>query len=226
MDNLFGIFDPAVSSGLSLNWFGALIILTIPASFWVTFNRISFGLFRASQYLHKEISLSLGAVKTPGLTWLCVSIFFFISVTNYLGLMPYVFTSSRHLRFTLRLAILVWLSLILGSLVLSIYEFLVHLVPMGTPIGLISLMVLIELVRVIIRPITLSVRLAANIVAGHLLISLVCIPALRRYPALTFCIAGARVMMILERAVALIQAYVFSTLRSLYVSDLNATVEL
>ena len=75
MDNLFGIFDPAVSSGLSLNWFGALIILTIPASFWVTFNRISFGLFRASQYLHKEISLSLGAVKTPGLTWLCVSIF-------------------------------------------------------------------------------------------------------------------------------------------------------
>lgn len=147
-------------------------------------------------------------------------------MTNYLGLIPYTFTSSRHLRFTLTLAILVWLSLILGSLILSLYDFLIHLVPYGTPAGLICLIVLIELVRVIIRPITLSVRLAANIVAGHLLISLVCIPSLSSSPALALCLAGARIMIVLERAVALIQAYVFSTLSSLYISDLNETISL
>lgn len=181
---------------------------------------------RVFTYLHKEISLRLGLIKTPGLTWFTVSLFIFITFTNYLGLIPYVFTSSSHISFTLRLAAIVWLSLILGSLTLSIYEFLVHLVPMGTPIGLISLMVLIELVRVLIRPITLSVRLAANMVAGHLLISLVCIPSLTRYPRFALCLTGARVIIILERAVALIQAYVFSTLSSLYVSDLNSTVDL
>ena len=121
---------------------------------------------------------------------------------------------------------LVWLSLILGSLLLSLYDFLVHLVPYGTPIGLICLIVVIELVRVIIRPVTLSVRLAANMVAGHLLISLVCIPSLRSSPALALCLAGASVIIVLERAVALIQAYVFSTLSSLYISDLNQTVHL
>ena len=109
---------------------------------------------------------------------------------------------------------------------MSLYDFLVHLVPYGTPIGLICLIVVIELVRVIIRPITLSVRLAANMVAGHLLISLVCIPSLRGFPALALCLAGASVIIVLERAVALIQAYVFSTLSSLYISDLNQTVHL
>ena len=147
-------------------------------------------------------------------------------MTNYIGLIPYTFTSSSHLRFTLRLALLVWLSLILGYLIISFSEFLIHLVPFGTPMGLISLIVLIELVRVIIRPITLSVRLAANMVAGHLLISLVCIPSLRRNFAIFLCLFGVRIMIVLERAVALIQAYVFSTLRSLYISDFNETVKL
>jgi F-type H+-transporting ATPase subunit a len=109
---------------------------------------------------------------------------------------------------------------------MSLYEFLAHLVPFGTPLGLIMLIVLIEVVRVLIRPITLSVRLAANMVAGHLLISLVCIPSLSSYPVLVGCLIGARVMIILERAVALIQAYVFSTLSSLYIRDLNASIKL
>lgn len=181
---------------------------------------------KTTNLLNKEISLNLGIIKTPGVTWFTVRLFFYIVITNYSGLIPYTFTSSRHLRFTLRLAILVWLSLIIGSLTMSLSDFIIHLVPYGTPTGLISLIVLIELVRVIIRPITLSVRLAANIVAGHLLISLVCIPSLTRNFTLIICFLGARIIIILERAVALIQAYVFSSLSSLYISDLNETVKL
>lgn len=109
---------------------------------------------------------------------------------------------------------------------MSLYEFIAHLVPFGTPLGLIALIVVIELVRVLIRPITLSVRLAANMVAGHLLISLVCIPSLSSSPIIAACLAGASIIIVLERAVALIQAYVFSTLSSLYIGDLNSSIKL
>merc|ERR1712156_787901 len=118
-----------------------------------------------------------------------------------------------------------WLR-ILGSIRISLYEFLAHLVPFGTPLGLIMLIVVIELVSVLIHPITLSVRLAANIVAGHLLISLVCIPSLHRAPVILGCLLGVRVIMVLESAVALIQAYVFSTLSSLYIGDLNSSIKI
>ena len=226
MDNLFGIFDPISSFSLSINWVAVLLFTIIPTSFWVSHNRISFLFKSITNKLHQEIKLSLGAIATPGITWFTISLFVIIAVINYIGLMPYVFTPSSHLRFTLRLSILIWTALIVGSLCISLYEFLAHLVPFGTPLGLIMLIVLIEVVRVLIRPITLSVRLAANMVAGHLLISLVCIPSLSSYPVLVGCLIGASVIIILERAVALIQAYVFSTLSSLYIRDLNSSIKL
>ena len=226
MNNLFGIFDPIRSSIIELNWINLIVIILLPSSYWIVSNRLLSALSLITKSLHKEIRISLGNINTPGVTWFSVSLFLLIATINYIGLMPYIFTSTRHLRFTLSLAIMVWTSLILGSLTLSLYEFLVHLVPVGTPLGLIILIVLIELVRVLIRPITLSVRLAANIVAGHLLISLVCIPSLSRIPIMFICLTGARIIIVLERAVALIQAYVFSTLSSLYISDLNSTIKL
>merc|ERR1712110_286465 len=104
----------------------------------------------------------------------------------------------------------------LGFFFMALSRFLSHLVPSGTPGPLIPLIVLIELVRNFIRPITLSVRLAANIVAGHLLISLVNSGSLN-FSALLF---------FLEVAVAFIQGYVFRTLRIMYISEFNATIEI
>jgi len=84
------------------------------------------------------------------------------------------------------------------------------------------LIVLIELVRRLIRPVTLSVRLAANMVAGHLLLVLISGPAARS-SLILFLVILIRVVLIiiLESAVALIQAYVFITLNSLYINDVN-----
>ena len=226
MDNLFGIFDPQRSFGLSLNWLGVVAFLVLPPKFWVTPNRATYIVKSITITLHSEISIRLGALATPGVTWFSISLFVMIAIINYLGLIPYVFTPTRHLTFTLRVAILVWSRLIIGSLRMSLYEFIAHLVPFGTPLGLIALIVVIELVRVLIRPITLSVRLAANMVAGHLLISLVCIPSLSSSPIIAACLAGASIIIVLERAVALIQAYVFSTLSSLYIGDLNSSIKL
>ena len=105
----------------------------------------------------------------------------------------------------------------------ALRRFLSHLVPSGTPGALIPLIVLIELVRNFIRPITLSVRLAANIVAGHLLIRLVNSGGLN-ISILLFIIIGGITLFFLEVAVAFIQGYVFSTLRIIYLSELNGTV--
>lgn len=102
-------------------------------------------------------------------------------------------------------------------------RFLSHLVPSGTPSVLIPLIVIIELIRNFIRPITLSVRLAANMVAGHLLIRLVNGASLTMATAPVILTSGV-VLITLEVSVALIQGYVFSTLSVMYFSELNMAV--
>ena len=97
---------------------------------------------------------------------------------------------------------------------------LANLVPEGTPGGLMPVIVVIETVRIIIRPGTLAVRLAANMVAGHLLLALLGGqgPALSGV-ALRGLVVGLLCLMALECGVACIQAYVFTILRALYLAD-------
>jgi F-type H+-transporting ATPase subunit a len=97
---------------------------------------------------------------------------------------------------------------------------LAHLVPLGTPGVLIPFMVLIETIRNVIRPGTLAVRLAANIIAGHLLLVLLG----NQGPTLTssllvFLLITQILLLVLERAVAVIQSYVFAVLTTLYSSE-------
>merc|ERR1712087_823093 len=102
-------------------------------------------------------------------------------------------------------------------------KILAHLVPSGTPDVLIPLIVMIELVRNFIRPITLSVRLAANIVAGHLLISLVNGGNITVITTPIIIVSGV-ILIVLEVSVAFIQGYVFSTLSVMYFSELNSAL--
>jgi F-type H+-transporting ATPase subunit a len=97
---------------------------------------------------------------------------------------------------------------------------LAHLVPAGTPGVLISFMVLIETISNVIRPITLSVRLAANMIAGHLLMTLLGNQGVGA-GLLTgsVVVTSSLMLLVLESAVALIQSYVFITLRVLYASE-------
>jgi len=98
---------------------------------------------------------------------------------------------------------------------------LAHLVPLGTPSFLIPVIVIIETVRNIIRPITLSIRLAANIVAGHLLLTLLGSQGPRVSGIiLIILIISLILLLILEVAVACIQSYVFTILSSLYLNEL------
>ena len=152
---------------------------------------------------------------------LYISIFFFIIFNNFMGLFPYIFTRTRHISFTLTLALPLWLGRILLSIIFQYNNLLAHLVPTGTPAFLMPIIVIIETVRNIIRPITLSIRLAANIVAGHLLLTLLGSQGPRlRSINLIFLIIGLYLLLLLEVAVACIQSYVFTILSSLYLNEL------
>lgn len=142
----------------------------------------------------------------------------FTLFTNFLGLFPYVFTRSSHLSMTLSLGLPLWLGGILWSVLFQLTRFISHLVPSGTPGALMPFIVLIETVSNVIRPGTLSIRLAANIVAGHLLLTLLGSQGELRRVAILL-IPALCLLLTLEAGVACIQAYVFTVLRSLYLSE-------
>jgi len=162
-----------------------------------------------------------GETVIQGTIFIFIRIFFFIVINNFIGLFPYVFTRRRHISFTLALALPLWLGSILISVIYQYNNLLAHLVPVGTPRFLMPVMVVIETVSNIIRPLTLSIRLAANIVAGHLLLTLLGSqgPTLG-YISLIALILGLFLLLLLEVAVACIQSYVFTILRSLYLNEL------
>jgi F-type H+-transporting ATPase subunit a len=98
-----------------------------------------------------------------------------------------------------------------------------HLVPQSTPGALIPFMVLIETVRNVIRPLTLAVRLIANIVAGHLLITLLGNQTAISSNFILLTLLGTQILLLtLETAVALIQSYVFAVLSTLYAREITS----
>lgn len=180
------------------------------------------GVYRLLGLVYKEINSIASPSAHPGIFLIPVSMFVAIGTSNSIGLLPYTFTASRHLVFSLRVAIPLWVGHVVYFIGRLPRSFLAHLVPLRTPGALIPFIVLIELIRRVIRPLTLSVRLAANIIAGHLLLTLLGRRATALSPAIRV-IGGALVLLgVLECAVRIIQAYVFRILSSLYLNEANS----
>nr|YP_009681360.1 ATP synthase F0 subunit 6 [Pilsbryoconcha exilis]QDH07426.1 ATP synthase F0 subunit 6 [Pilsbryoconcha exilis] len=153
-----------------------------------------------------------------------VCLFLVLFVVNISGMVPDVFSPTSHLSLTFVLAMLVWLCLILSGWNYSWDRSAAHLVPTGSPIGLIPLLVLIESVSVLIRPVTLGVRLAANITMGHLMLHVIgeYLVGFIYSVSLISGLLGSVVMwgyVLFEFAVSFLQAYVFVLLVGLYSSD-------
>lgn len=226
MTNLFSSFDPNVRVlriVVSLNWLSAIIVIfIIPQIFWITNSQVRKTVNLLMAYLEDELIAVFGSLVLPGTVFTFISLFIFVIFSNFMGLFPYIFTSTRHLVMTLALALPLWLGGIVWSLTFQFNSVLAHFVPSGTPGPLMPLIVLIESVRNIIRPGTLSIRLAANIVAGHLLLTLLGSQgAGLGLTTLIFLMVGLVLLLILEVGVACIQAYVFTILRSLYLNEVR-----
>lgn len=158
-----------------------------------------------------------------GLSSVVTSLFILIILTNLIGLIPYSFSLSRQLIFTLSLGLPIWLRIIISRFSFNPRASTAHFLPDGAPEWLNPFLVLIETSRVLVRPLTLSFRLAANITAGHIVIGLI-----RIYLSQSLCssIISSTILtsltsfyILFEVAICLIQAYIFCLLISLYRDD-------
>ena len=146
-------------------------------------------------------------------------LFSLLLVVNFIGLVPYVFRVSRHVRLTFSLGLVVWTRVILSCVALDRIRFLVHMCPFGAPLALGWFLRVVEVIRICLRPITLSVRLAANIRAGHVVLGLI-----GGSMSLSFVSAAALIpigvgYLFFELMVCFIQGFVFYLLRALYFDE-------
>nr|ADI46455.1 ATPase subunit 6 [Petrochelidon fulva] len=175
------------------------------------------------------INLTTKQLMTPlnekGHKWALIltSLMIFLLLINLLGLLPYTFTPTTQLSMNLALAFPLWLATLLTGLRNQPSISLGHLLPEGTPTPLIPALILIETTSLLIRPLALGVRLTANLTAGHLLIQLISTATTAlsaTMPAVSLLTLLVLLLLtILEVAVAMIQAYVFVLLLSLYLQE-------
>nr|YP_009414381.1 ATP synthase F0 subunit 6 [Habromys ixtlani]ASN66893.1 ATP synthase F0 subunit 6 [Habromys ixtlani] len=222
-ENLFTSFITPTMMGLPI----VIFIIMIPSILLSSSKRlVTNRYFSFLHWLVKLIAKQMMLIHTPkGRTWslMLVSLMMFIGSTNLLGLLPHTFTPTTQLSMNLGMAIPLWAGAVILGFRHKLKSSLAHFLPQGTPISLIPMLIIIETISLFIQPMALAVRLTANITAGHLLIhliggaTLVLTSISPPTASITFIILA--LLTILEFAVALIQAYVFTLLVSLYLHD-------
>nr|QTV22633.1 ATP synthase F0 subunit 6 [Betta smaragdina] len=208
---------PLITLAMTLPW----LLFPTPSTRWLN-NRLTSiqGLFITT--LTQQLFMP---VNKKGHKWalLLISLMIFLITLNMLGLLPYTFTPTTQLSMNLGLAVPLWLATVIIGLRNQPTHTLGHLLPEGAPTPLIPILIIIETISHIIRPLALGVRLTANLTAGHLLIQLIATATFVLLPLMpTVAVLTAVLLLLLtllEIAVAMIQAYVFVLLLSLYLQE-------
>uniref|UniRef100_A0AAU6QGW9 ATP synthase subunit a n=1 Tax=Aurospio banyulensis TaxID=3050091 RepID=A0AAU6QGW9_9ANNE len=224
MVDIFSSFDPATASifNFSPSLFWAMNIITIALihpMFWAAPSQTTWALSLPVMLMYEQ-STRTATKDLKGLTSLLVSLYLLMTLTNFMGVIPYVFSVSSHLFFTLSFGLPIWIGLIISSMKFSTTTTLASLLPSGAPAWLNPFLILIETVSTIVRPITLSFRLAANMSAGHIVLTLMGV-----YLSFTFlCLNWVPTIFLFliqagytafELGICIIQAYIFCLLLSL-----------
>nr|YP_009133132.1 ATP synthase F0 subunit 6 [Myospalax aspalax]AKC58407.1 ATP synthase F0 subunit 6 [Myospalax aspalax] len=222
-ENLFASFSTPTLMGIPI----VIAIIMLPTILFSHSNRIHNNrLVALQQWIIKLIikqMMSIHSQKGRSWTLLLISLIIFIGSTNLLGLLPHTFTPTTQLSMNLGMAVPLWAGTVLLGFRNKTKSALAHFLPQGTPIPLIPMLIIIETISLFIQPMALAVRLTANITAGHLLIHLIGSATLALLtistPTALITFSILTLLTILEFAVALIQAYVFTLLVSLYLHD-------
>nr|QZH44544.1 ATP synthase F0 subunit 6 [Sillaginopsis panijus]BBU25935.1 ATPase subunit 6 [Sillaginopsis panijus] len=208
---------PLMALALSLPW----VLFPTPSHRWLNNRIITLQGWFFNRFTHQLLlPLNQGGHK-----WalMMTSLMTFILTINLLGLLPYTFTPTTQLSLNMGLAVPLWLATVIVGFRYQMTATLGHLLPEGTPTPLVPVLIIIETISLIIRPLALGVRLTANLTAGHLLIQLIATAAFVLLPLMpTVAILTAILLFLLtllEVAVATIQAYVFVLLLSLYLQE-------
>uniref|UniRef100_UPI0030FED8D7 ATP synthase F0 subunit 6 n=1 Tax=Urophycis brasiliensis TaxID=1154667 RepID=UPI0030FED8D7 len=208
---------PLILMALTLPW----ILFPTPSARWLN-NRT---LTLQSWFIARFTNQLFLPLNPSGHKWapLFTSLMIFLLTLNVLGLMPYTFTPTTQLSLNMGLAVPLWLATVIIGMRTQPTHAFGHFLPEGTPTLLIPILIIIETISLFIRPLALGVRLTANLTAGHLLIHLISSATLALIPLMpTIAILPALLLLmltLLEVAVAVIQAYVFVLLLSLYLQE-------
>nr|BBU26103.1 ATPase subunit 6 [Ichthyscopus lebeck] len=212
---LFGV--PLIALALTLPW----VLFPVQTARWLNNRTMSSKNWLIAGFTRQILM----PVSIAGHKWalLLTSLMLFLITLNTLGLLPYTFTPTTQLSLNLGLAVPLWLATVVIGLRNQPNAALAHFLPEGTPPPLVPILIIIESISLLIRPLALGVRLTANLTAGHLLMHLVSsavfalashMPLLATAPMILLLL-----LTVLEAAVAVIQAYVFVLLLSLYLQE-------
>jgi len=196
-----------------------VLVVSTVRSFWVGFTKflsvVRGFLLVVRGLVSRRLSKFIG-----GSFSVFSSLFLLLVGLNFMGLVPYVFSLTRHLAINLSISLPLWFGIILIGVCYDFGGFLAHLQPVGSPAALNPFLCLIELVSTLVRPITLSVRLTANLSTGHILIALLGSGFVGRglLGCIFILILGLFYFMF-EMGVCFIQAYIFTLLPVLYSDD-------
>nr|YP_009700591.1 ATP synthase F0 subunit 6 [Xenopus eysoole]YP_009700604.1 ATP synthase F0 subunit 6 [Xenopus longipes]QEQ13662.1 ATP synthase F0 subunit 6 [Xenopus eysoole]QEQ13675.1 ATP synthase F0 subunit 6 [Xenopus longipes] len=208
---------PLITIAMLVPW----LLFPNPSNKWLN-NRL---ITLQSWFIHNFTKQILLPINTPGHKWalLLTSLMLLLMSLNLLGLLPYTFTPTTQLSLNMGFAVPLWLATVVIGMRNQPTIALGHLLPEGTPTPLIPVLIIIETISLFIRPLALGVRLTANLTAGHLLIQLIATAAFVLLSIMpTVAILTSIVLFLLtllEIAVAMIQAYVFVLLLSLYLQE-------
>jgi F-type H+-transporting ATPase subunit a len=157
---------------------------------------------------------------------LVFSLFMFIMISNLVGIIPYTFTVSSHLIVTAALALLVFFTVLFYGLYKNGLKFFKLFVPSGVPIYILPLVVFIEVISFFLRPVSHSVRLFANMLAGHIalkvfasFIAMLGALGILGWAGAVLPLGLTMALTALELLVAFLQAYVFAILTCIYLND-------
>ena len=216
---IYNTLFPSNTIFLILN---TILLTSIQILFWLGNTRIKI----LSHYIKSTIYAQLSHTKRinlKGVTLVISSIFIILIIINLIGIIPYTYRTSRQLIFTLSLGFPIWLRFILSSTFYKPKKTIAHILPDRAPIWLNPFLVIIESTRLLVRPLTLSFRLAANIRAGHIVIRLTGIYLRGAWfnnivSTLTLLLITTGYILF-ELTICVIQAYIFCLLLSLYSDD-------
>nr|YP_010142656.1 ATP synthase F0 subunit 6 [Sinotaia quadrata]QQL03236.1 ATP synthase F0 subunit 6 [Sinotaia quadrata] len=224
--DIFSTFDDHNQVFMSfyiLLWMLSLMtILLFSSTLWLTNTSwiMVMNMFKSmiSGQIFRSFGLYLG-----GFVNLIVSLFLFLILMNLSGLVPYVFSSTSHLVVSFSLGFPMWFALILSSFLYNTKFFIALLLPMGAPSVLNPFLIIVETISINVRPITLSIRLIANMSAGHIVLTLVgSYLMVNIFNGVFSTIMLMFIQMtytIFEFGISLIQAYIFCLLITLYSDD-------
>nr|QIZ12532.1 ATP synthase F0 subunit 6 [Tonicina zschaui] len=225
--DIFSSFDEQnfnLVSFIPVVWFlGGGPLFLLQSKYWVHLSRWNFMIFSFMSFMSGQVGRIAGK-NISGFLVMMVSIFIFLIIVNLVSLGPYVFSFSSHLSFSFFLGFPLWCSLVMSGIFFNYSSVIGHFLPSGGPAVLNPFLVLVESVSILVRPVTLAIRLTANMSAGHIILGLIggylsSGMFFYSYFIILILVVVEIFYFMFEVGVSIIQAYIFSLLVSLYSED-------